>query len=524
MAGVRTLVVWCPDWPVVALGVDPEQPAAAVAANRVVATTTAARLEGVAVGQRRRDAQSRCPDLVVLERDPDREARRFEPVVATLDALTPRVEVDQPGRVGFPTRGPSRYFGGDHALAARAAELVGLVLAGRGGARVGVADGAFAAGLAARSPGAAHQPVVVLAGGSASFLAPLPVTALDRPALTDVLVRLGLRTLGAFAALPTADVVGRFGAEGRQAHRLANGEDAHPPDLRRPAEDLAASLELDPPLERVDAAAFAAKVLADELHATLDARGLSCLRVAVEVETERGEVHTRLWRHEGALSAAGIAERARWQLGGWLDAAPASRPRGGIRRLTLVPDEVVPATGRQLGFWGGASGRIEGVARAVARVQALLGPEAVAVPERRGGRGPAEQVRLVPAGAVDLAEPRPATGSWVAEPWPGRVPDPQPAMVHPRPLPVEVRDAAGRSVAVSGRGDVSAPPAVVVLDGRPWPVVAWAGPWPAEERWWDPATHRRRARLQVVVSGDAGDDAHLVVLEHGRWSLEASYR
>jgi protein ImuB len=50
--------------------------------------------------------------------------------------------------------------------------------------------------------------------------------------------------------------------------------------------------------------------------------------------------------------------------------------------------------------------------------------------------------------------------------------------------------------------------------------MGWAGPWPADERWWDPAAARRRARLQVLL--DDGT-AHLLVLEHGRWHLEATY-
>jgi protein ImuB len=51
-------------------------------------------------------------------------------------------------------------------------------------------------------------------------------------------------------------------------------------------------------------------------------------------------------------------------------------------------------------------------------------------------------------------------------------------------------------------------------------VVAWAGPWPADERWWDPATHRRRARFQLLTDDGA---AHLAVVEAGRWWLEAVY-
>ena len=48
----------------------------------------------------------------------------------------------------------------------------------------------------------------------------------------------------------------------------------------------------------------------------------------------------------------------------------------------------------------------------------------------------------------------------------------------------------------------------------------WAGPWPVDERWWDPPAHRRRARFQVV---DDDGEAHLLAVEGGRWWVEATY-
>lgn len=527
-------VVWCPDWPVVSWGVPLDEPAAVFVANRVVACSPAARDEGVVIGQRRRDAQGRCPDIAVLDRDVDREGRLFEPVAAALEALTPRIEVAGAGLVGFPTRGPSRFFGGDAALAERMVECVQPVLAGRGAVRVALADGIFAARLAARTTEAMSGPVVLPVGASPAFLAALPITTLEQPELTDVLVRLGLDTLGSFADLSAGDVVGRFGRGGRQAHRLASGEDEHPPDLRRPAPDLAVTWQFEPSATRIETCAFAAKALADELHAALTADGLACVRVAIEAETDAGEQHVRLWRHEGALSAAALADRARWQLDGWLlmartavgeRAGPSAVGEeaamdAGIARLTLIPDEVVPASGRQLGFWGGRAERADDVTRTVARLQGLLGPEAVTVPEWRGGRSPAEQITLIPAAAVDLGEERPATSAtWIAEPWPGRVPDPPPARVLVDPPLVAVVDAIGRPVVVDGRGEVSAEPAMVTID-RTVGVSAWAGPWPADERWWDPLHQRRRARLQVVL--DDGT-AHLLMVEQQSWYLEASY-
>ena len=507
----RTLVAWFPDWPVVAAGVDAGQPAAVVCANRVVACSAAARAEGVARGLRRREAQARCPGLTVLESDPGRDARAFEAVAAAVAAFAPRVEIVRPGVVAVATRGPSRYFGGDTALAVRVAEAASSVLpAGAPACRVGVADGTYAAALAAR------RGVVVPPGGSAAFLAAFPVTALDRPDLAGLLVRLGLATLGAFAALPAADVLARFGPDGAVAHRLARGLDERPLVGHDPPPDFAVQVELDPPATRVDTAAFAAKALADELHRTLATRGLACTRVCIEAETEHGGHLARLWRADGALTPSAIADRVRWQLDGWVNAASAAadRPTGGLSLLRLVPDQVVADDGRQLGFWGGTAEAAELAARALARVQGILGPGAVVTAVPSGGRHPAERVTLVPWG--DEREPaRPA-----APPWPGRVPPPSPAAVFAPPLAAEVVDAAGGPVGVTGRGAVTAAPSRVSVDGGRWAAVeGWAGPWPVDERWWDGAAHRRRARLQVVAAGGAW----LLALEGGRWWAEASY-
>ncbi|MDQ1373174.1 MAG: protein ImuB, partial [Actinomycetota bacterium] len=93
----RTLVVWCADWPVVAAGVAPDEPAVVLHANRVVACSAAARAEGVQRGLRRREAQARCPDVTVLAADPDRDGRAFERVATAVAAIAPRLEVIRPG-------------------------------------------------------------------------------------------------------------------------------------------------------------------------------------------------------------------------------------------------------------------------------------------------------------------------------------------------------------------------------------------------------------------------------------------
>ncbi|MEK6343295.1 MAG: DNA polymerase Y family protein, partial [Curtobacterium sp.] len=88
---------WCPDWPVVAAaraaGEPPEQPFAVVAGGQVFACSASARQHGVARGLRVREAQARCPGLVVQPYDDALDHRAFEPVIRAVEAAVPAVEV-----------------------------------------------------------------------------------------------------------------------------------------------------------------------------------------------------------------------------------------------------------------------------------------------------------------------------------------------------------------------------------------------------------------------------------------------
>ena len=529
----RLVTVDCPDWPVAAsgpAGVTPDAPLAVLSANRVVAASRAAREEQVVPGLRRRAAQALCPSLVLIPWDPAHDARAFEDVLRALERFTPLVELTEPGRATFSARGPSRYHGGDEALAAQVSAAVTAVMGERvratGPPGVGVADGRFAATVAACSASSAAEAArVVAAGASASFLGPFPVDELAERGvverdLVELFGRLGLTTLGRLAALPAPDVLGRFGPAGWQAHQAACGLDDRPPGTRSPPPELTVHQAFEPPVLQSGPVVFTAKHLADDLQADTAGRGMVVTTCLVRVETEHGERHERLWHHAQGFSAAALAERVRWQLEGWAQCP--GGPTGGITALRLVPVEVVADEGRQLGFWGGDRFQAERAARAAARLSGLLGVEAVTVPEWQGGRGPSEEVVAVPAAAVELLDrkariaPPPTAG-----PWPGRLPPPSPARVLAALAPASVLDENGHSVTVSGRGLASAPPSLLAVDGQsPRQVTAWAGPWPLEERWWDPTSRRRRARFQMVTEDGL---AHLVVLTHGRWWLAATY-
>ena len=75
----------------------------------------------------------------------------FEQVVGVVEEFCPRVEVVRPGVCAVGARGPARYFGGEEVLARKIIDAVTR----RGFAcQVGVADGLFAAQLAAQAASA----------------------------------------------------------------------------------------------------------------------------------------------------------------------------------------------------------------------------------------------------------------------------------------------------------------------------------------------------------------------------------
>ena len=437
----------------------------------------------------------RCPEW-----DP---AESFDPVVVAVESLAAGVEIIRPGLLALAASGVASYYGGEEVAAERLVDVVAEQC--EVDVVVGVADGLFVAYLAA------HEGRIVPAGATAEFLSGIDVSRLGRPELVGILRKLGVNTFGEFTALPRAAVADRFGADAVFAHRLAAGEDTRPPVARTPPPDLTVSIECDPPLERVDVAAFTARALAVQLHRLLDVHGLACDRLIIDATTGGGVLVSRTWRHDGALSAAAVTDRVRWQLDGWLTNGGVAD--GGIVALRLTPDGLMSRHDAHPGLWGAVGSAEARAARALVHVQGLLGHDAVVTAVEDGGRGLAERRRLVPWG-----EPPVPVGS-PERPWPGAPPDPEPALITDRPSPVRVVDSRGGPVTVSGRYVLSAAPAKVTDErGRASEVVAWAGPWPVEEHWWE--APRRFARLQVRLDDSR---ALLLILDGGQWFVEGSY-
>jgi protein ImuB len=411
-------------------------------------------------------------------------------------------------------RGPARYYGSEKAAALTVLGTVADLGVER--ARVGIADGLFAAERAAKAP-TPDTVTFIPPGAAGEFLAPQPISTLDDPELASLLPRLGIRTLGEFAALSEGDVAARFGPFGARLHALAAGRDPRPATPRIPPRDVEAVIDFEPPLETSDRIAFGVRAASDGFVTELLAQRLVCTALRVELVGERGETSERVWLHPRSFAAAEVVDRVRWQVDGatkriGVDAG-GSELRSAVARVRLTPEAVDPVGVHERGLWG--TGPDENVHSTLSRVQGMIGHEGVLTATPSGGRTLADRRALVPWGDRPVSARDPRT------PWPGALPAPAPATVYEVPRPIAVHDSRGRTVAIDDRGTLSAPPAVLVSQtGGRRELTAWAGPWPLDERWWDARTARRAHRFQVV---DSEGIAWLLSLDAEGWWAEGRY-
>jgi len=199
---------------------------------------------GIVRGMRLGEAMSRCPALRLVPPDPEGVRSLWGAVLDRLEGIGAEVESDHAGAAFFAAAGLHGIHGGD---------LAGVVGAARralgAGARFGVAPSRFASHAAALQvrPRRGRSSHVVTGSEVREFLTPLPVSLLrTRPelqALPEVLERLGIRTLGELAALPSRAVAERFGHPGLFALDLSRGRDT-PLEPRRPFEPVVERLDL----------------------------------------------------------------------------------------------------------------------------------------------------------------------------------------------------------------------------------------------------------------------------------------
>lgn len=523
----RVVVCWIPDWPIHAslceqATIDAETPdphttpIALLAKHRVIACSAAARAEGVRVGLREREAQARCTRLTMAAHDPETDERHFAPVLQALEGLVPGIEPLRPGLVALRARGPARYYGGE--TKAAVAIIDRFTALGFADTRIGIADGRFTAEQAARHPAttppldAPHPGVrLVPPGLAAAFLSPLPIARATTPELATVLHGLGIRTLGALGALPEAAVRERFGPHGVAARRRAiaagpgHGHGSHTEvHSRDPVRDLSASIEFETPIEAAEPLAFACMTLAEDFITAITEEHLVCTTIRVSLTDDTGARLEREWAHPHRFTAADTVNRIRWQTAS-IGRDP-ERGGAGITHVRLTPVHTDRAAAHEPGLW--STEPDERVHHHLSRIQGRLGHTSVGTATLTGGRLLGERQAFVPWN-TSAAPDHPG-------PWPGAAPPP--SLVYPRPLPIELLDAAGAPVRIDDDDLLTTPPATLIAEGTRTPVQAWSPPWPLRERWWE--GRPERTRLQVVCQNG---DAWLLISSRGSWFAEGRY-
>jgi protein ImuB len=281
--------------------------------------SAAAEAFGVVRGMRLGEAMSRCPAMRLIPPDPEGVRSLWNGVLDRLEAIGAEVESDRAGAAYFESTGLHGLHGGGLAgVLAEARRVLGP------GARFGAAPSRFAAYTAALQvrPRRGRRAHVVEESGVRDFLAPLPVALLrSRPelqALPDVFERLGVRTLGEVAELPSRAVAERFGHPGLLAHDLAQGRD-FPLDPRRPPEPVSERLDL-PEAASGQQLERALELLVARVLARRERRGRSLRALAVSARFVAGGT----WRITITLRhASADAERIQLALGPKLAELPA---------------------------------------------------------------------------------------------------------------------------------------------------------------------------------------------------------
>jgi protein ImuB len=141
-------------------------------------------------------------------------------------------------------------------------------------------------------------------------LAKLPLAALELPAeIADRLAALGLRDVGALAAVPAETLAHRFGAVGLRAARLARGDDPSPLVPYVPEALPLEELDLEAPVESAEPLLFGLKRVCDRVASRLAGRGLGTSRLVLRLRLDpRGEVEVPV-----ALASPSAAA-SRWML------------------------------------------------------------------------------------------------------------------------------------------------------------------------------------------------------------------
>jgi protein ImuB len=235
-------------------------------------------------------------DATVLQRSLKEEAATKEALLECAGGFSPRVEdnrQDHSFLCMIDIAGTRGLFGPPDALARNLLTRVGVL-----GITACVAvSGNFHTAVAVAKARLPLSVRVVPIGEESTALAALPLTVLDlSEKQAETFSLWGIRNLGMLAALPEKELISRMGQSGKLLRQMARGEAAHLFQPVEPAFTLQERMELDSPVEVLDALMFVANLMLEQLILRAAVRVLALASVTITLTLEGGTTHARTVR------------------------------------------------------------------------------------------------------------------------------------------------------------------------------------------------------------------------------------
>src|SRR5438445_3366774 len=304
------------------------------ASRRVVwQVSPLARQAGVRPGMTVSQAIGLCPALRLCEPDPVHYDERFALLLAALTAVSPVVEPAELGLAYVGTDGLEGIYGSPEKIV----EAISRTMEASS-FRLGWGAGKFTAWVAA-SRAKRSEAIVVPIGEEQKFLASQPIAVLPLdPDIHRRLRQLGIRTLGALAALPEEAIAAQFGSVGRRLWLLAAGRITEPVVGRVSPEPIVAALTFFTPVgERELLSHSLDQLIARALrHPRRIGWRVHALRLRADLDGSGSWLATILLKDPSA-DAARIAAPLKIRL----DQSP---PTGAVERLVLEFTAFAPGT------------------------------------------------------------------------------------------------------------------------------------------------------------------------------------
>ena len=300
-----------------------------------------ARHTGVKPGMTVSQAIGLCPTLRLLEPDPVHYDEQFAKLLSALTEVSPVVEPAELGLAYVGTDGLEGIHGSAEKIVEtikRTLECWNVGMSEASSFRLGWGVGKFIAWVAA-SRAKRSEAIVIPIGEEQKFLASQPIAVLPLdPDIHRRLRQLGIRTLGALAALPEEAIAAQFGSVGRRLWLLAAGRITERVVGRISPEPIVAALTFFTPIgERELLIHSLDQLIARALrHPRRIGWRVHALRLRADIEGGGSWLATILLKDptaDGARIAAPLKTR--------LEQSP---PTGAVERLVLEFTAFAPGT------------------------------------------------------------------------------------------------------------------------------------------------------------------------------------